>query len=138
MAMSEETHSQALEIVSYGLVLRTERFDACVAFYSEVVGLTVRFQKEGLVCFRFGDGYLMVETGGRAKDGPKPAGQNPVKLRFNVPDVDAAAETLRSRGADVTVERFDWGVRGEFLDPDGNICALKNADDPAFSKCRLQ
>ncbi len=50
----------------FGIILRTERFDACVSFYRDIVGLDLWFEKENLVCFRYGAAYLMVEKGGHA------------------------------------------------------------------------
>lgn len=52
--------------------------------------------------------------------------QNPTKLRFNVPDVVAAADSLRRKGVAVRVLRHTWGVTAEFTDPDGNLCALRS------------
>lgn len=121
-----------LEIVTPGLILGTERFDACVAFYRDVIGLPVWYEKPGLVCLRFGDGYLMVEGGGVARDGRKRQDENPTMLRFNVADVAAEADKLRAAGVDVAVRQFDWGLVGTFVDPDGNACELKNSDDPYF------
>jgi lactoylglutathione lyase len=120
----------------HGIILFTEHFDACVAFYRDTLGLPVWFEKPGLVCLRFGDGYLMVETEGVAnQDTPtkaKSVSENPTKLRFNVKDVEAAARLLESKGVSVEINVYDWGTTGTFLDPDGNICALKDADDPFF------
>ena len=53
-------------------------------------------------------------------------------LRFNVDDVPGAAAMLLAKGVDVEVKTFDWGTVGTFHDPDGNLCELKNADDPFF------
>lgn len=121
----------------YGIILRTERFDECVAFYRDTLGLPVWFEKPGLVCLRYGSGYLMVETEGFANQGnplqAKSINENPTKLRFNVKDVAASADLLKRHGVDVEMKVFDWGTTGTFLDPDGNICALKDADDPFFS-----
>lgn len=121
----------------HGIILGTERYDACVAFYRDTLGLPVWYEKPGLVCLRFGDGYLMIETGGFAnKNTPlerKPNSENPTMLRFNVKDVAAAARLLESKGVDVEVKVFDWGTVGTFLDPDGNACELKDADDPFFA-----
>jgi len=121
----------------HGIILRTERYIECVAFYRDTLGLPVWFEKPGLVCLRFGDGYLMVETEGFAsQDNPmraKPVSENPTKLRFNVKDVKAAARLLENKGVHVEIKTFDWGTTGTFLDPDGNVCALKDADDPFFA-----
>ena len=117
---------------TFGLILKVERFDAGIEFYRDLLGLSVWFEKDRLVCFRYGDGYLMVETGGVAMgDGKRDVASRPI-LRFNVDDVDAAAEALVSRGIIVDVRSFSWGRVGTFRDPDGNICELKNADDPFF------
>jgi lactoylglutathione lyase len=103
-----------------------------VAFYRDILELRVWFEKPGLVCFRFGDGYLMVETGGVARDGRKLQSENPTMLRFNVDDVIAAASLMRQRGIEVDVQDYEWGTVGTFVDPDGNACEFKNADDPFF------
>lgn len=121
----------------HGIILFTERYNECVAFYRDTLGLPVWFEKPGLVCLHFGNGYLMVETGGFAnQDTPtqaKSVNQNPTKLRFNVKDVETAAHLLESKGVKVEIKVFDWGTTGTFLDPDGNLCALKDADDPFFA-----
>lgn len=118
---------------THGIILGTERFEDCVRFYRDTLGLPVWFEKDALVCLRFGDGYLMIETGGAARDRRKRNDENPTMLRFNVDDLDAAAAALRMRGVDVEVGFYAWGRVGTFRDPDGNACELKNADDPFFS-----
>lgn len=121
----------------HGIILRTERYDECVTFYRDTLGLPVWFEKPGLVCLRFGNGYLMVETEGFANQHTPTQGkainENPTKLRFNVKNVEAAARLLESKSVAVEVKVFDWGTTGTFLDPDGNVCALKDADDPFFA-----
>lgn len=119
---------------THGILLRTGRFERCVEFYETTLGLPVRFRKPGLVCFRFGDGYLMVETGGVTRDGRKGPSENPAMLRFNVVDVEKAAASLARRGVEVEIKRYDWGTVATFFDPDGNPCELKNADDPLFTQ----
>lgn len=120
-------------IKTHGVMLFTERFDACVGFYRDTLGLPVWFEKHELVCLRLGDGYLMVETGGVARDRRKRNDENPTMLRFNVADVAAAAAALTARGVAVDVRVFDWGTVGTFADPDGNLCELKDAGDPFFA-----
>jgi lactoylglutathione lyase len=120
------------KVQTYGIILETERFDDCVAFYREVLGLPVWFEKAQLVCFRFGDGYLMVETGGVATKKRKSKSQNPTTLRFNVESVEGSADALMRMGVHVGIETFDWGTVGTFVDPDGNTCQLKNADDSDY------
>lgn len=121
-------------IRTYGIILGTERFDECLHFYRDVLGLPVWFEKDRLVCLRFGDGYLMIETGGASRPGRKTNAENPTMLRFNVDDVRAVAEHLQREGIEVTVTQYDWGLVGTFVDPDGNACELKDAQDPFFSE----
>lgn len=122
-----------LDIRTPGIILGTERFDACTAFYRDTLGLREWYTKPGLVCLHFGNGYLMIETGGMARNSRKPNSENPTMLRFNVTDVAASADILRAKGVDVTVRTYDWGVVGTFTDPNGNACELKDADDPFFA-----
>lgn len=119
-------------IRTHGIILGTERYDACLEFYRDTLGLPVWYEKEGLVCLRYGDGYLMIETGGVARDQRKSNGENPTMLRFNVDDVEAMAALLERSGVSVQVRKFSWGTVGTFIDPDGNACELKDADDPYF------
>jgi lactoylglutathione lyase len=121
-----------LDFRTCGIILGTERFDDCVVFYRDILELPIWFKKAGLVCLHLGDGYLMIETGGAARDGRKSQAENPTMLRFNVDDVDAASDELRRRGVKVMVNTYPWGIVGTFLDPDGNACEFKNADDPYF------
>ncbi len=117
----------------FGIILGTERFDECVAFYRDTLGFPVWFEKDRLVCLRLGDGYLMIETGGFAQDRRKSNAQNPTMLRFNVDDVKDVAAMLEQRGVAVDVRRYPWGLVGTFVDPDGNACELKDAGDPFFA-----
>ena len=112
--------------VQPGIILFTERFEACVAFYRVALGLPVVFDKGHLICLGFGAAYLMIEKEGAASDGAKSRAQNPTILRFNVVDVEAAADLLRGRGIDVEIATFDWGTIGKFQDPDGNLGELRN------------
>lgn len=116
-----------MELVQPGIILFTDRYEDCVAFYRDRLGLPVQQEKAGLTAFAFGSGYLMVERGGPAAGAARSRQQNPTILRFGVADVPGTADKLRTRGVEVTVQSFDWGVIGVFIDPDGNRCELKNA-----------
>ncbi|MEL7166820.1 MAG: VOC family protein [Pseudomonadota bacterium] len=113
-----------------GIILFTEHYADCVAFYGSVLGLdrlhSIDRAGERLTTFALGDTYLMVETDGVASTGRKTVAQNPTKLRFNVPDVVAASDALRRKGVDVRVAKHSWGTTAEFADPDGNLCALRS------------
>ena len=113
-----------------GIILCTEKYDDCVAFYSDVLGLPVLEVLDDahskLTVLGFGaTTYLMVETGGTAVPSGKDLDQNPVWLRFNVKSVENAAEELRQKGVDVQVRKEVWGTVGDFMDPDGNICSFR-------------
>jgi len=69
---------------------------------------------------------LMIETGGTAVAGGKPVERSPVILRFNVVDVEATAKVLEARGVHVSIRRGVWGTAGDFIDPDGNHCSLRD------------
>ena len=129
----QNTASIAQRTRTFGIILGTEHFDACLEFYRDILGLPVWFEKEGLTCLHFGSGYLMIETGGMARQHRKPNRENPTMLRFNVEDVHETAAQLRKHGVDVKIRVFDWGIVGTFIDPDGNPCELKDADDPFFA-----
>lgn len=131
--MNIVTDPFASQIKTQGIILGSERFPACVAFYRDTLGLPVWFEKPGLSCLHFGDGYLMIETGGHAQDTRKPNSANPTMLRFNVEDIDMATALLAARGVDVERKSFDWGEVATFADPDGNACELKDAADPFFA-----
>lgn len=120
------------EIKTHGIILGTENYEACCAFYRDVIGLPVWYDKGHLLCLKFGNGYLMIETGGHAHEGIKPNSDNPTMLRFNVDDVKTASEALRARGVDVDYKEYEWGQVGTFCDPDGNKCELKDAGDVWF------
>jgi len=119
-------------IKTHGIILGTERYDECLAFYRDTLELPVWFEKDGLCCLHFGNGYLMIETGGHAHEKRKTTVHNPTMIRFNVEDVDAAADLLEKRNVSLERKAFDWGTVATFSDPDGNPCELKNADDPFF------
>jgi len=129
---SDEQLSLSSMIKSHGFILGTERFEACVSFYRDILELPVWFEKDRLCCLHFGDGYLMIETGGHAHETRKLTKHNPTMLRLNVHSVDVAVELLESRGVELERKTFNWGTVATFSDPDGNPCELKNADDPFF------
>jgi lactoylglutathione lyase len=119
-----------MKITRPGIILFTKNYDACVEFYTRTVGLPVLFRKDEpgsvLTCCDFGGAYLMIEEGGTLANAQKSVDQNPTKLRFNVENVEAAAQTLREKGVVLTVERFGWGTIANFTDPDGNLCSLRD------------
>jgi lactoylglutathione lyase len=55
-------------------------------------------------------------------------------LRFNVRSVEAAARELLDKDIRVNIREEVWGTVGDFLDPDGNICSLREepSGKPSF------
>ena len=114
-----------------GCILHTGRYEDCVRFYRDIVGLRLEFEKnepaQTLTILDFGGAYLMIERGGLASAAPKTAAQNPVTIRFNVVDIDEAVAQLRSKGLNVHASCFEWRTIADFTDPDGNPCQLREA-----------
>jgi len=118
---------KSMKIERTGVILFVELFDECVAFYRDALGLSVEYQKEGLVRFSFGGSYLMLERGGVSGGAEKHMHENPTVVRFDVENVLTTARELQQLRIPVEVAAFEWGVIGIFHDPDGNRCELKNA-----------
>jgi len=118
-----------MDYARIGIILFTEHYAACVAFYRDVLELPVAFQLDRadsmLTGFEFSGAYLMIEGGGRAMAGGKTIADTQARLRFNVVDLESAIAELEAKG--VAVERVDhpWGSVANFFDPDGNPCQLR-------------
>lgn len=116
-------------IARYGIILNTEHYLECVAFYRGLFGLRQLFERdEGgfkLACLEFGHGYLMVEQGGKAKKGVKSLEEGSFKLRFNVDDLDEALRKITSWGIQATIAEHAWGRTINISDPDGNRVGIR-------------
>lgn len=109
------------------IVLYVQDLAASVAFYREVVGLTVKLEGDGYIEFvttgtKFGlyDRARLRELIGREAIQGGPCAQ----LVFLVPDADLEAERLRRLGAEILAGPLDrpWGHRTvHTVDPDGNV-----------------
>src|SRR5690349_19092522 len=87
-----------MKISRTGIIINTKHHAACVAFYRDLFGLTIQFQKDDLTCFDFQGSYLMIEAEGAARPEGKSIAECPHKLRFNVPDVEEALQAVRAYG----------------------------------------
>ncbi len=65
-----------LNIARTGIILNTEKYDECVAFYKNLFGLKVLFEEDGLTCLDYHGSYLMIETEGFAKPQGKTIKEN--------------------------------------------------------------
>ena len=119
-----------MDLTRSGIILCTERYEACVDFYRRILALPELFSLDNehskLTCLDMDGSYLMIETGGSAVPGGKPIERNPTILRFNVRDVEATAKALEARGVHISIRREVWGTVGDFIDPDGNHCSLRD------------
>lgn len=126
------TDTPPFDLERSGLVLLAANPAVLAAFYRDVLGLPELFRREGadwrLICLRFGSAYLMIESGGGPAAAKKSPAANPVALRFNVADIDAAIAELRRRGVTVARRDLDWGTVADFYDPEGNRCQLRDTE----------
>jgi lactoylglutathione lyase len=122
--------SLLMNIERYGIILNVEKYEACVNFYRDVFELKVMFSKiEGdfkLTCLEFGSSYLMIETEGFAEHFGKSIKICPSKFRFNVSDIDAALERVKSLDIPFEFIKSDWGSTINMYDPDGNRIGIRD------------
>lgn len=116
-----------MKVVKVGVILFADQYEQCVAFYRDKLSLPFISATPDLTVLAFDQAYLMIEKGGVSSATQKSRSQNPTVLRFNVEDVDEAAEALRAEGVPVEVKRFSWGMIGILTDPDGNRCEFKDS-----------
>ncbi|WP_054957995.1 VOC family protein [Paenibacillus dakarensis] len=114
-----------MKIRETGFILFLENYKRNVEFYSLILGLSIREQKEDLTIFDFGNSYLMVEANGVGSEVEKTRAQNPTVIRIDVEDFDKTLEDLK-RQLDVKVYRHIWGTIGVIIDPEGNRIELKD------------
>jgi len=109
-----------MKIQQTGFVLNVEKYEECVTFYSDIIGLPIVKQKDHLTNFRFGESYLLIEKGTTVPEEIRRAEMVPYVIRLNVADVDLAAERARAKGVEVNRFSADWGEIARLRDPDGN------------------
>ena len=124
----KETYT--MNITKTGLILKTENYQACIDFYTNIIGLKLNSEKiDGdfkMSEFDFGDSYLFVETHGKAAiDGKKDMDTNPFVMRFDVSDIKETFVYLKSENVNAEYFDFDWGQIIMAYDPDGNRIEFK-------------
>lgn len=124
-----------MQIVRTGIILNTEHYDDCLAFYRELFDLPILFQEQygdfRLTCLEYNGAYLMLETDGYAKPEGKTIKQGATKLRFNVANLDDALQKIRDYGITAEINRHDWGSTIDIFDPDGNRVGIR--DETSFA-----
>jgi catechol 2,3-dioxygenase-like lactoylglutathione lyase family enzyme len=112
------------------ITLFVEDLDEAKRFYGEVFGLAVVFEDENSAVFRFGETLVNLLKTSEAPGLVDPATVAPrdggVRFQFTleVQDVDAMAEELKRRGAELVNGPMDrpWGIRtASFRDPGGHL-----------------
>ena len=111
-----------------GIILYTINYQKCVEFYQHILELKVLFKTGTLTCFEFGSAYLMVEI--EDENLPESCENNRTRmcLRMNVSNVKDYVRILENNHIEVDYQEYEWGTVAKFLDPDGNLCALKDTD----------
>lgn len=111
-----------MEIKETGFLLRVENYEDCVRFYSEVLDFRIRYQKEGLTNFQFGDSYLLLEKAWKpSPEEIRKSEHPPFILRVNVENVLQAVQEVKSKGIEARYFDNDWGEVANFRDPSGNL-----------------
>jgi catechol 2,3-dioxygenase-like lactoylglutathione lyase family enzyme len=112
------------------ITLFVEDLDEAKRFYGDVFGLAVVFEDENSAVFRFGETLVNLLKTSEAPGLVDPATVAPrdggVRFQFTleVQDVDAMAEELKRRGAELVNGPMDrpWGIRtASFRDPAGHL-----------------
>lgn len=124
--------------------LNVEDFQACKAFYRDVLGLSMKFEDDMDEYVEFDTGAACITLFNRQKLGDFIAGDeynslnyNPhsarVALSFQVADLDAAIAHLKSHNVEILNPPTDYPDRGFisscFRDPDGNLIEIEQMTD---------
>lgn len=124
-----------MKIVRTGIILNTENYDDCLAFYRDLFDLPILFQEQygdfRLTCLEYNGAYLMLETDGYAIPEGKTIKQSAAKLRFNVANLEDALQKIRNYGIIAEINGHDWGSTIDIFDPDGNRVGIR--DETSFA-----
>lgn len=129
----ENKEIDEIEMVETGLILYVAKYEECVKFYKEIIGLEELYKKETLTCFEFKGSYLMVE-----KDYEKEINETEIRerdntcLRINVRDVKKACEKLEKNAIEYNYNKFEWGEIAKFRDPDRNLIGFRSAKEHLY------
>ena len=104
-------------------------------FYERTLGFVPFAERPGAILYRAGEGTLFAisKAGGRATGAH-------TQMAFTVPDIEAEVSDLRARGVvfedyetpktENGIGRVGAGRAAWFKDPDGNLIAVLEFDDP--------
>ena len=116
------------------VILFVEDLERSLAFYKDILGMTVRHRAEGYAELAVeGPKFALLERWrlpalvGESESGLPPPGTHEGEVAFLVQDVDEVYARLRSRGVAFVSAPEDrpWGQRtAYFRDPDGHLIEL--------------
>jgi len=99
-----------MKISRTGIIVNVEKYSECLSFYQDILNLPTMFQKSqkdfALCCFKFGDSYLILETGGVANTEGKSVENSSIKIRFNVENCESALQYLKNKGINARIEHL--------------------------------
>lgn len=122
--------------------LNVENFQACKAFYRDILGLAIALEDDMDEYVEFATGAVRITLFNRAKVSDfiprsEPKSYDPtsarVVLAFQVKDLEAAVSELRKRSVEIINAPTNYPDRGFmsacFRDPDGNLIGLEQIVD---------
>lgn len=115
-----DQRSELPTVLGSNTIVYCERWSDVVAFYRDVLGLTVTMEREWFVEFELHSGaHISVADASRASIAA--VNGSGLTLSWRVDDVDAVRARLIERGLDVPKPEFRWGAPALFVfDPAGN------------------
>jgi len=106
----------------------TDNYDRTLAFFTETMGFTVEAEGDRQAILNVAPGQQLEIFG---KDGRGKTLNTPPTIAFEVDDVPAAAEALRTAGAELVGEIGRWNGHEwlYFRTPDGDLFEVKSSPD---------
>lgn len=107
-----------MENIPY-ITLWAVKFDECLKFYKDLIGLKTSFEDKNFAQFKFKGTKLYLH---RIKGETETLREHSVEIHFSVDDVDQKYEELKDKGVVFDQEPVDapWGNRyASFKDPEG-------------------
>lgn len=113
--------SAPLAIERANTIVYCSRWQECVGFYRQGLGLTVVFENDWFVEFALNSAASLSVADARRATVESAQGKG-ITVTLKVQDIQAARRTLAARGLDPGgVEKHPWGADVFYLwDPDGN------------------
>ncbi|NNF62876.1 MAG: hypothetical protein HKN07_01335 [Acidimicrobiia bacterium] len=122
--MSKET----IDLAGVLIWTSADHFPAMATFYTDIMELPTRSQRDGFINFEWGEMRLTVAT----HDAVVGHSSEPLRMMVNfaVHDIVKVHARLVHRGVAFSrdPERESWGVVATFEDPDGNVLQLLQLD----------